>query len=200
MTSHLCLGTAENCESFDFFVLGWGAASRGNRVSTFRRNALPLSLNVSKSWIQGSVSPRIKPGHVDPWRQRQCIVSKRLDSVVPWHTIIYQNTGSLTHTALKTPKHAFCENMLTCVLCHYCGKNLIHLGPCGLAWELGSLCSVIFSGRGATFPQHVWVSFTMGSGTLPTLCAVWPITVGNKCLADRCTCVTAAGGGMPLKR
>jgi hypothetical protein len=106
MTSHLCLVTAENFENFDFFVLGWGAASRGNRVSTLRRNALPSFVNVNKFWTQGSVNPGIKPGHVDPWRQRQCIVSKPLDSIVPWHTIIYQNTGSLTHAALKPPKHA----------------------------------------------------------------------------------------------
>jgi len=165
MTSHLCLGTAVNCEKFDFFVLEWGAASRGNQVPIFRRNAPPVSLYVNKSWTQGSVSSGIKPGHVDPWRQRQCIVSKRLESTVPWHTLIYLNTGNLTHTALKTSKHVFSENMLTCVLCHYCSKNLIRLGTCDLAWELGPLCSVIFSTRCATFPQHVWISFTMGSET-----------------------------------
>ena len=107
----------------------------------------------------------------------------------------YYDARSTNH---QDPNHAFCENMLKCVLCHYCSKNLICLGPCDLAWELGPLCSVIFSARGATFPQHVWVSFTMGSGTLLTLCAVRRIIVGNKCLAERCASETAAAG-MSLK-
>jgi hypothetical protein len=101
----------------------------------------------------------------------------------------YYDARSTNH---QDPIHAFCENMLKCVLCHYCSKNLIRLGPCGLAWELGPLCSVIFSARGATFPQHVWVFFYHGIWNSPyfvrrTTYNCWKqMSCGEMCFWDCC--------------
>jgi hypothetical protein len=59
MTNRLCVGTAENFEIFLFLCSGTRRCVTGYRVSAFRGKALPLSLNVNNSWIQGSVSPGI---------------------------------------------------------------------------------------------------------------------------------------------